>query len=61
MDKNKINLNQNWKFSLSEKSKGIENIPTGLIEPGKWFNAVVPGTIHTDLLNNKLIDDPYFA
>lgn len=61
MDKNKINLNQNWKFSLSEKSKGIENIPAGLIEPGKWFNAVVPGTIHTDLLNNKLIDDPYFA
>jgi len=61
MDKNKINLNQKWEFSLSEKSKGIENIPTGLIEPGKWFNAAVPGTIHTDLLNNKLIDDPYFA
>lgn len=61
MDKNKINLNQDWKFSISEKSRGIENIPAGLIESGTWFNAVVPGTIHTDLLNNKLIDDPYYA
>lgn len=61
MDRNKINLNQNWKFSISEKSRGMENIPAGLIEPGTWFNAVVPGTIHTDLLNNKMIDDPYYA
>ncbi len=61
MDKNKINLNQNWKFSISEKSREIENIPAGLIESSTWFNAVVPGTIHTDLMNNKLIDDPYYA
>lgn len=61
MDRNKINLNQNWKFSISEKSRGMEHIPAGLIEHGTWFNAIVPGTIHTDLLNNKLIDDPYCA
>ncbi|MCZ7603940.1 MAG: hypothetical protein M5R37_13840 [Melioribacteraceae bacterium] len=61
MDRNKINLNQNWKFSISEKSRGMEYIPAGLIEHGTWFNAIVPGTIHTDLLNNKLIDDPYYA
>lgn len=61
MDRNKINLNQNWKFSISEKSRGMENIPAGLIKSGAWFNAAVPGTIHIDLLNNKLIDDPYFA
>lgn len=61
MDKNKIKLNQDWKFSISEKSRGMENIPTSLIESGKWFNAIVPGTIHTDLLNSKLIDDPYYA
>lgn len=61
MDRNKINLNQNWKFSISEKSREIEKFPAGLIESGKWFDADVPGTIHTDLLNNKLIDDPYYA
>lgn len=27
----------------------------------KWLNAKVPGTIHTDLLKNKIIPEPYFA
>src|SRR5437667_5562351 len=26
----------------------------------KWYPASVPGCVHTDLLNNKLIDDPFF-
>lgn len=26
----------------------------------KWYKATVPGTIHTDLLNNGLINDPFF-
>jgi beta-mannosidase len=26
----------------------------------KWFPASVPGCVHTDLLNNKLIDDPFY-
>jgi beta-mannosidase len=42
-----IDLNKNWKFS-----KGGTN---------KWYPAVVPGTVHTDLLRNKLIPDPFFA
>src|SRR5207253_3522882 len=25
-----------------------------------WYPASVPGCVHTDLLNNKLIDDPYY-
>ena len=25
-----------------------------------WYNATVPGTVHTDLLDNKLIDDPFY-
>jgi beta-mannosidase len=41
-----ISLNTNWKFS-----KQSEN---------KWYRAKVPGTVHTDLLFNKLIPDPYF-
>ena len=31
-------------------------------EAGKtdWYNATVPGCVHTDLLANKLIDDPFY-
>ncbi len=28
---------------------------------GSWYTASVPGCIHTDLLNNKLIDDPFYG
>ena len=27
---------------------------------GTWYSATVPGCVHTDLLNNKLIDDPFW-
>lgn len=26
-----------------------------------WYDATVPGTVHTDLLSNKLIPDPFYA
>ncbi len=26
----------------------------------RWHSAIVPGTVHTDLLNNKLIEDPFY-
>src|SRR6266496_5168802 len=31
-------------------------------EVGKptWYSATVPGCVHTDLLDNKLIDDPFW-
>jgi beta-mannosidase len=31
-------------------------------EAGKdtWHPATVPGSVHTDLLNNKLIEDPFY-
>lgn len=41
-----IELTGNWQFFYPEKDK--------------WFPATVPGTIHTDLLANDLIPDPYF-
>ncbi len=37
--------NEQWKFYF--------------VKNNFWFNATVPGTIHTDLLNNKLIPDPF--
>jgi beta-mannosidase len=38
-------LNSNWKFRNAKENK--------------WYKAEVPGTIHTDLLANKLIPDPF--
>ena len=54
----KIELINDWEFKLlndnshSNKSK---------IDPEKWYNAKVPGTIHTDLLDNKLIEDRFYS
>ncbi len=39
-------LHQNWKFYLSDSLS--------------WYPAKVPGCIHTDLLNNQVIEAPYF-
>lgn len=25
-----------------------------------WYNATVPGTVHTDLLDNRIIEDPFY-
>ncbi|SMO52427.1 beta-mannosidase [Solitalea koreensis] len=41
-----INLNTAWKFKQVDKQE--------------WLPATVPGTVHTDLLANKQIPDPFF-
>lgn len=41
-----IELNQNWLFKNQKETK--------------WYKATVPGTVHTDLLANKLIPDPFY-
>ncbi|MDP4209033.1 MAG: glycoside hydrolase family 2 protein [Bacteroidota bacterium] len=42
----KIPIDSNWEFRQ-----------IGIVQ---WLPAIVPGTVHTDLLNNKKIQDPYF-
>ena len=44
--KTKISLNTNWKFREANKND--------------WRPAAVPGCVHTDLLANKLIEDPFY-
>lgn len=39
-------LNRGWEFSQQNKND--------------WRPATVPGTVHTDLLKNRLIPDPYY-
>ena len=41
-----INLNKNWEFRQTGTAT--------------WMPATVPGTVHTDLLDNKKIEDPYY-
>ena len=57
----KTELNKNWEFSLS----GNNILPLQLKKKGinknQLLPATVPGTIHTDLLNNKIINDPYYS
>ena len=40
-------LNSNWKFRR--------------VGDSVWLPATIPGTVHTDLLANKIIPDPYFG
>ncbi|MDR0363924.1 MAG: glycoside hydrolase family 2 protein [Bacteroidales bacterium] len=39
-------LNGDWEFKSED---GLE-----------WIRATVPGSVHTDLINNKIVPDPYF-
>jgi beta-mannosidase len=43
----KIDLSPNWQFSE--------------VGTNSWLPAKVPGCVHTDLLNNSKIEDPYFG
>jgi len=57
----KTKLNNNWLFSLS-KSYNLNNETIDKrLKSHKVFPATIPGAIHTDLLNNKIIDDPFYS
>ena len=49
----KFELTDKWKFKISSGKKELESF-------NEWKDASVPGTVHTDLLNNKLIDEPFY-
>ena len=57
----KIKLNNNWNFSLSKNNNTSNVLIDKRLKSSKQFPATVPGTIHTDLLNNKIIDDPFYS
>lgn len=41
-----VELNDNWQFRQKDKDT--------------WLSAEVPGCVHTDLLEHKIIDDPFY-
>ncbi|MFQ5638964.1 MAG: glycoside hydrolase family 2 protein [bacterium] len=57
---NRIDLNGSWEFSVDWDGPQISQIPSGALSPDEWLLAQVPGTVHTDLLKNNKIDDPFY-
>ena len=41
-----LKINSGWKFKQFDSKE--------------WYPAQIPGCVHTDMLNNKLIEDPYY-
>ena len=44
--KSKLFLRSGWKFRQ--------------VGTATWYPATIPGCVHTDLMNNKLIEDPFY-
>jgi len=42
-----FNLDNNWMFRQAGTAQ--------------WYKAIVPGSVHSDLFNNKLIPDPFYS
>lgn len=57
--KDTIDLTGIWEFTIDRRSN-ISELPQGLISSTKWMAAEVPGTVHTDLLANGKIEDPFY-
>ncbi len=47
------NLDSGWKF------RAITNVDQADVDVKEWHSAQVPGVVQTDLLQNKLIPDPF--
>lgn len=47
-----VSLNEGWEFRQQMEAPADAG--------AKWYPAEVPGVVHTDLLRNKLIPDPFY-
>ncbi|MHB1688624.1 MAG: glycoside hydrolase family 2 protein [Ignavibacteriaceae bacterium] len=54
-------LHDGWKFSIKKSEEEIPGELRKKIKEDKWLKAVVPGTVQTDLLQQKLIPDPFYS
>ncbi|MBI9070397.1 MAG: glycoside hydrolase family 2 protein [Melioribacteraceae bacterium] len=58
--KEKKVLNTGWEFRLLSSENAVMK-PDEFKLSDKWFPAAVPGTVHTDLLNNGIIENPFYS
>ena len=59
--KKKYLLHDNWKFSIKKTEEKIPSELKNILNEKRWLKATVPGTVQTDLLNHKLITDPFYS
>jgi beta-mannosidase len=52
----RVPLNNGWTFR--KMGEGERSLPGA--RKGEWLRASVPGSVHTDLLANRLIEDPFY-
>ncbi len=52
-----IDLNGKWQFKAVDKYRALPKDISGITE---WMSGTVPGTVHTDLLANGKIPDPFY-
>jgi len=52
-----IDLNGTWQFKTIDKHRALPKDVSGITE---WISGTVPGTVHTDLLANGKIPDPFY-
>ncbi|MDZ7268967.1 MAG: glycoside hydrolase family 2 protein [candidate division KSB1 bacterium] len=57
---NTITLNGVWELQPDWHSPRISQLPGGLFTKEEWLPAVVPGTVHTDLLAAGKIPNPFY-
>jgi len=53
----RIDLTGKWEFKAVDAYKAL---PRGLRSVLRWMSAKVPGTVHTDLLANRKIPNPFY-
>src|SRR6201990_911211 len=56
LDKVRVPLDKGWTF----RKIGGGEWPSRGARKGEWLKARVPGSVHTDLLANRLIEDPFY-
>lgn len=55
-------LTYNWVFGQKTvRNLSYEQWQFSKLGENKWLPATIPGTVHTDLLKNNLIPDPFFG
>jgi beta-mannosidase len=54
----RVDLGGRWQLQVAGDPSGV--VPQQYGSPHDWLDAVVPGTVHTDLLANDKIPDPFF-
>ncbi len=53
----RIDLNGRWQFKAVDKYR---TRPKAISDVAEWMDGTVPGTVHTDLLANGKIPDPFY-